>query len=109
MSCCDTPLVMECSDWPDAMSDCGCVCTVVFSLGFNRGPRDSDRTCRSELDSWTTPERLRLLRDANAATRKRQIDLYEQVASTPPSGEESVEITAAVDGLARFRELGPVR
>ena len=47
--------------------------------------------------------------DANVAYAqhdvRKALELYEQVAKTPPSDGESPTISAAIDGLARFRRL----
>jgi len=53
--------------------------------------------------------RLGPLGDANVAYAqhdvRKALELYEQVAKTPPSDGESPTISAAIDGLARFRRL----
>jgi endoglucanase len=53
--------------------------------------------------------RARLLVEANRLYSQQglepALDLYEQVLNTPPSEEESPTAYAAIDGLARFREV----
>jgi hypothetical protein len=53
--------------------------------------------------------RLRLLTNANAAYAQHDVqtavDLYEQTSGAPHSDGESTATSAAIDGLARFREL----
>jgi len=53
--------------------------------------------------------RVRLLIDANRAYAHQKvetaIDLYEQAINTPASEEESALISAAIDGVAGFREI----
>jgi hypothetical protein len=53
--------------------------------------------------------RLGLLRQANGAYGKHEaelaIELYDQIAASTPSDQESAETSAAIDGLAGFREI----
>jgi hypothetical protein len=53
--------------------------------------------------------RLRLLRDADAAYAAHDlqaaVQLYEQTAVSPPSDDETEAISAAIDGVAHWREV----
>jgi len=52
---------------------------------------------------------VQLLIDANRAYAHQNVeaalDLYEQAINTPASAEESTSVSAAIDGLAGFREI----
>jgi hypothetical protein len=63
---------------------------------------------KAHLVQVTVP-RAQLLIDANRVYAHKNveaaIDLYEQAINTPASEEESASISAAIDGLAGFREI----